>query len=74
MSTPTPQEREARIAELRARRFARLRWLALRAVLLAGALVLLGGVAIYWLVTTEKSLALTIASPAVLESLKYMLA
>lgn len=52
MSTPTPQEREARIAELRARRFARLRWLALRAVLLAGALVLLGGLVVYWLVTT----------------------
>ena len=52
MSAPTPQEREARIAELRARRFARLRWLAVRAVLLAGALVLLGGLAVYWLLTT----------------------
>lgn len=54
MSTPAsaPDPREARIAALRARRFARLRWLALRAVLLAGVLVLLGGLAVYWLLTT----------------------
>ncbi|MGN6513305.1 MAG: translocation/assembly module TamB domain-containing protein, partial [Lysobacteraceae bacterium] len=49
---PTAEQREVRIAGLRARRFARLRWLALRAVLLAGVLVLLGGLALYWLVTT----------------------
>ncbi|WP_147653005.1 translocation/assembly module TamB domain-containing protein [Vulcaniibacterium gelatinicum] len=51
-ATPAPQAREARIAELRARRRARLRWLALRAVLLAGVLTLAAGVGLWWLVQT----------------------
>ncbi|NUS39919.1 MAG: translocation/assembly module TamB, partial [Lysobacter sp.] len=51
-SSPSPQDHDARIAELRARRLARLRWLALRAVLLAGVLVLLGALAVYWLLAT----------------------
>jgi len=49
---PTPEEREARIAELRLRRQARLRTLALRSVLVAGVLVLLLVVAGYWLLST----------------------
>ncbi|TWI13594.1 translocation/assembly module TamB domain-containing protein [Aerolutibacter ruishenii] len=48
----TPEEREARIAELRARRRARLRWLALRSGLVAGLLVLAGAVLLYWLLNT----------------------
>ena len=49
---PPPEEREARIAELRLRRQARRRTLALRSVLVAGVLVLLLVVAGYWLLST----------------------
>ena len=54
MSTPapTPQDHEARIAELRARRRARLRWLAVRAVLLAGVLTFGAALLLYWLLGT----------------------
>lgn len=51
-STPTLDEREARIAELRARRRARLRWLALRSVLATIVLALLIVVVGYWLFNT----------------------
>lgn len=50
--TLTPEEREERIAELRAKRRARLRFLAIRSAVLTGALaVVLIGV-VYWLVST----------------------
>src|SRR5690606_32238903 len=49
---PTPEEREAHIAELRRKRQARLRYLTLRAVLVAGALGLVLVVGLYWLLTT----------------------
>ena len=48
----TPEEREARIAGLRARRKARLRVLALRSAIGTGALVLLVLVAAWWLLGT----------------------
>lgn len=51
-SQPTPEEREARIRELRERRRARLRWLAVRAAILG---VVLGGLVamlLYWLLMT----------------------
>ncbi|GAB3746978.1 translocation/assembly module TamB domain-containing protein [Lysobacter olei] len=48
----TPEAREARIAELRARRRARLRWLAVRSSLVAGALALAMATLVYWLLTT----------------------
>ena len=48
----TPEEREARIAALRARRRARLRWLAVRAVFLGTGLVLVLVVAAWWLLGT----------------------
>lgn len=47
-----PDPHEDRIAELRKRRFARLRWLAIRASLLAGVLTLLLAGFVYWLLTT----------------------
>lgn len=50
---PRPQaEREARIAELRARRRARLRWLAIRGLLSLAALTVGGGLLLYWLFNT----------------------
>src|SRR5690606_35643223 len=49
---PTREEREARIAELRARREARLRKLAVRSVFVAGGLVLLLVVVGYWVLGT----------------------
>jgi translocation and assembly module TamB len=49
---PTREEREAHIAELRARRRTRLRLLALRAVLGAGAVGLVLVVGLYWLLST----------------------
>lgn len=58
MSQPTPANetpqdpREARIAELRARRFARMRWLAIRAGIVSVAIALLAGVFLYWLLTS----------------------
>jgi len=58
MSQPTPvsetprDPREARIAELRARRFARMRWLAIRAGILSVAIALAAGVFLYWLLTS----------------------
>ncbi|MGV8941107.1 MAG: translocation/assembly module TamB domain-containing protein [Lysobacter sp.] len=48
----TPEEREARIAELRRLRKARLRFLAIRSGLLGGALVVVLGVLGYWLLST----------------------
>ena len=48
----TPEEREARIAELRARRRARARTLALRSGITIGALLLLALFALYWLLQT----------------------
>jgi len=48
----TPEEREARIVELRARRRARMRWLAIRGSLGAGLLTLVVAAAVYWLLTT----------------------
>ncbi|KAF1710196.1 translocation/assembly module TamB domain-containing protein [Pseudoxanthomonas sacheonensis] len=48
----SPQERDARIAELRARRRARMRTLALRSTLVSLALALLLIVALYWLLQT----------------------
>lgn len=50
--TPTPEQREARIAELRRRRRARIRMLAMRGSLLAGVLTLLIAGLLYWLLTT----------------------
>ncbi|MDI9238175.1 translocation/assembly module TamB domain-containing protein [Lysobacter sp. LF1] len=55
MNTATPgneDPREQRIAELRQRRFARLRWLAVRAGILSVAVALLAGVFLYWLLTS----------------------
>lgn len=55
MSDPVPtpqQEREARIAELRTRRRARLRWLAIRSALSLLVLTVVGVVALYWLFNT----------------------
>lgn len=49
---PTPEEREARIAELRARRRARLRMLALRSAIGSGALVVLLALVAYWALMT----------------------
>jgi translocation and assembly module TamB len=51
-ATPTPEQREARIAELRARRRARMRVLALRSVFIAVGLALLAVVLLYWLLGT----------------------
>ena len=48
----TPEEREARIAELRARRKARMRMLAIRSTIGAVALGLLCIVVLYWLLAT----------------------
>ena len=48
----SPEERERRIAELRERRHRRLRVLAIRSALATGALVVLGAVLLYWLLTT----------------------
>lgn len=48
----TPEEREARIAELRARRRARMRTLAIRSGIGIGALVVLAVLALYWLLQT----------------------
>jgi len=48
----TPEQHEARIAELRARRRARLRTLAIRSGVGIAALVLLGLLALYWLLQT----------------------
>ncbi len=48
----TPAEREARIAELRARRKARMRTLAIRSGLTIGVLVLLLAFALYWVLQT----------------------
>ena len=50
----TPEEREARIAELRAKRRARLRWLAVRSALVAGVSALAGGVLVWWLLTSVR--------------------
>jgi len=58
MSEPTPTTEaprdpaEVRIAELRARRFARMRWLAIRAGILSVAVALVAGVFLYWLLTS----------------------
>ena len=48
----TPEQREARIAELRERRRKRLRWLAIRGSLTAGALTIALAVLAYWLLMT----------------------
>jgi translocation and assembly module TamB len=48
----SPEERDARIAELRARRRARMRWLAIRGSLVAGVLTLLFAALVYWLLAT----------------------
>jgi len=48
----TPEEREARIAELRAKRRARMRKLAVRSGITVTVLVLLGLFALYWLLQT----------------------
>ncbi len=48
----SPEEREARIAELRARRKARMRKLAIRSGITIGVLVLLGLFGLYWLLQT----------------------
>ena len=48
----TDEERDARIAELRARRIARARWLATRSVLLMGILTVLGALLLYFLFNT----------------------
>ncbi|HEY0505675.1 MAG TPA: translocation/assembly module TamB domain-containing protein [Lysobacter sp.] len=57
MATPptseTPRDpHEQRIADLRRRRFARLRWLAVRAAIASVAVALLAGVFLYWLLTS----------------------
>ena len=48
----SPEQREARIAELRARRRARMRTLAIRSGIGMGALLLLALLAVYWLLQT----------------------
>ncbi|MDH5822062.1 translocation/assembly module TamB domain-containing protein [Luteimonas sp. RD2P54] len=48
----TPEQREARIAELRQRRRARLRWLAWRSAIALGALLLVAAGLAYWLLMT----------------------
>ena len=48
----TPEQREARIAELRERRRKRLRWLAIRGSLTAGALTIALALLAYWLLMT----------------------
>ena len=48
----TPEQREARIAELRARRRARMRTLAIRSGVTLGVLLLLAMFALYWLLQT----------------------
>lgn len=48
----TDEERDARIAELRARRIARARWLATRSVVLMLVLTVLGGLLLYFLFNT----------------------
>lgn len=48
----TPEEREARIAELRARRRARLRVLAIRSAMATAVLVVLAAIGLYWLLQT----------------------
>ena len=48
----TPEEREERIAELRRKRRARLRFLAIRSAIVSAALVVLLIGVVYWLVTT----------------------
>ncbi|HSM12284.1 MAG TPA: translocation/assembly module TamB domain-containing protein, partial [Lysobacter sp.] len=50
--TPTPQERDERIDELRRQRHARVRYLALRGGVAAAALALLAIGLLYWLLTT----------------------
>lgn len=50
--TLTPEQREERIAELRARRRARLRVLAFRSAIATAVLVILGGIGLYWLLQT----------------------
>lgn len=50
--TLTPEEREARIAELRTRRRARMRTLAIRSAIGSGVLLVLLCVALYWLLQT----------------------
>lgn len=61
MSTPqdridapraTPQEREERIAELRQRRRARLRWLAIRGGVGVAALAVVAAILLYWMLST----------------------
>ena len=47
-----PEQREARIAELRARRRARLRTLAIRSGIASVAMLVLLGIALYWLLQT----------------------
>lgn len=48
----TPEEREARIAELRAKRRKRMRTLAIRSAIGSGVLLVLAGVLLYWLLQT----------------------
>ena len=48
----TPQQREERIKQLRRQRHARIRYLGVRAVLVAGALVLALALLVYWLLST----------------------
>ncbi len=48
----SPEERERRIAELRARRKRRLRVLAIRGALVSATLLVLAGALLYWLLTT----------------------
>lgn len=51
-TSPTPEEREARIAELRAKRRARMRMLAVRSGIGSLALLALAVFALYWLLTS----------------------
>ena len=48
----TPEQREARIAELRAKRRKRMRTLAIRSTIGSGVLLVLAGVLLYWLLQT----------------------